>query len=157
MASGFYNAALVDIGKAVIDLDTDTLKLGLTGTATTYTYNPDDVFLDAGGANDVTDAELTGVSGYTRGFGGAGRKTVTITGQANNTNNRADFAIADLTWTALGTGDTIDTAFLCKEITNDAGSKLIASFDLTNTPTNGGDITLDFLALGSGGNLRFAA
>jgi hypothetical protein len=157
MASGFYNSALYDTNRANIDLDGDTLKLGLTGTAAGgYTYNPDHVFLEEA-ANDVNEEELAGVSGYTGGFAGAGRKTVTITGQANNTNNRADFAIADLTWTALGTGDTIDTAFLCKEITNDAGSKLIASFDLTNTPTNGGDITLDFLALGSGGNLRFAA
>src|SRR5688572_19597229 len=101
MASGLYNAALHDIAKASIDLDTDTLKLGLTGTAGGgYTYDPDHVFLEEA-ANDVNEEELTGVSGYTRGFGGAGRKTVTITGQANNTNNRADFAIADLTWTAL--------------------------------------------------------
>lgn len=157
MASGLYTSALHDIPKASIDLDTDTLKLLLTGTAGGgYTYDPDHVFLEEA-ADDVNEEELTGVSGYTRGFGGAGRKTVTITGQANNTNNRADFAIADLTWTALGTGDTINTAELVKEITNDAGSKLIASFDLTNTPTNGGDITLDFLALGSGGNIRFAA
>lgn len=153
MASGFYNAALYDIGRAIIDLDTDTLKVVLVTTG--YTYDADHVFIDEAGT-DVAGTEIA-VSGYTGGYNGAGRKTATVTGQANNTNNRADFAIADLTWTALGAGATIGSAILVKEITNDAASKLVAAFDVTDTPTNGGDITLDFLALGSGGNLRFAA
>jgi hypothetical protein len=153
MASGFYNEALHQIGKATIDLDGDTLKLVLTDTG--YTYNPDHVFVEEA-ADDVNEQEIN-VSGYTPGFGQAGRKTVTITGQANNTDNRGDFAIADPTAWTLATGVTIGTAALVKEITNDAASRLIASFDLTDTPTNGGTITLDFLALGSGGNLRFAA
>lgn len=153
MASGFYNAALYDIGRGSIDLDTDTLKIVLVTTS--YTYDPDGVFIDEAGT-DVAATEIS-VTGYTGGFSGSGRKTATVTGQANNTNNEADFAIADLTWTALSSGATIGGAVLVKEITNDAASKLIAFFDLTDTPTNGGDITLDFLALGSRGNLRLAA
>jgi hypothetical protein len=154
MASGFTNAGLYDLARNSIDLDTDTLKLMLAGTG--YSNNVSDtVFVDEAGS-DLAGAEIS-VSGYTGGFGGGGRKTVTITGQANNTDNRADFAINDQTWTALATGATIAFAALIKEITNDAASKVIAVFDVTDTPTNGGDVTLDFLALGSGGNLRFAA
>jgi hypothetical protein len=157
MASGWYEQGLLDLLNNVIDLDGSTLKIMLIGTATSYTYNPDNLVVDAGGSNDPSDAELTGVSGYTRGWGGAGRKTATITNQINTTSNRVDIAIADLTWTALGAGDTIDAAILIKEGgANDTTSRLIAYFDLTNTATNGGDITLDFATLAAGGNLQIS-
>jgi hypothetical protein len=157
MASGFYNSALYDIPRGSIDLDTTTIKAILTGTAGGgYTYNPDHVFVEEA-ANDVNEEELTGVSGYTRGFAGAGRKTVTITGQANNTDNRGDFAVADLTWSTLGAGDTIAYLILVQEVSADTDSKLIAAFDVTDTPTNGGDVTFDYNTLAAGGNLRFAA
>lgn len=154
MASGFYNNYLYDGPRGNIQLTVDTLKLAMVGTG--YTYDPDHVFADEAGTADVTGQEIV-VTGYTGGFGGGGRKTTTITGQANNTNNRGDFAIADLTWTALATGATIAWAILLKEITNDAASKLVCAFDVTDTPTNGGDITLDFATLAAGGNMRFAA
>lgn len=157
MASGWYNKGLFEVSSATIDLISDTTKLMLVDTS--YTYDPDHEVVD-NGANNATDPsfnELVATS-YTGGFAGAGRKTLTITGGENDTNNRADFAIADVTWTALGGGvnDTIGGAILIKEGTNDTDSRLIAFFDLTDTPTNGSDVTLDFNALGSGGNLRIA-
>ena len=153
MASFWYNLGLKEVmDGTTIDIDGDTLKIMLVKSG--YTANQDDDVVDAGGANDAVDHELT-VSGYTPGYGGAGRKTATITIGANDTDNRVDIAIADLTWTALATGETIAAAILIKEGgANDTTSRLIAYFDVTDTPTNGGDITLDFLALGSGGNLR---
>lgn len=155
MAGILYNKGWEEVINGVIDIDTDTLKMMLIGTGVTYTPNKDDELVDAGGANDLIDAELNGVSGYTRGWGGAGRKTVTVTLQANDTNDRVDIAIADLTWTALGAGDTIAYAVLIKEGgSDDTTSRPIACFDVTDTPTNGSDVTLDFLALGSGGNIR---
>jgi hypothetical protein len=158
MASGFYNQGLVDVTDGTTDLDTDTLKLMLVDTG--YTFDPDHDVVD-NGANNATDPSFNELvaTNYTGGYSGAGRKTVTITSGVNDTNNRADFAIADLTWTALGGGvnDTIGGAILIKENTNDTDSRLIAFFDLTDTPTNGSDVTLDFNALGSGGNIRFAA
>lgn len=158
MASGFYNKGLYEIISGTIDLDTDTLKLMLVDTS--YTFDADHEVVDNGASNatDPSHNEIVATN-YTAGFGGAGRKTVTITGQENDTNNRADFALADVTWTALGgaSNDTIGGAILIKENTNDTDSRLIAFFDLTDTPTNGSDITLDFNTLAAGGNLRFSA
>lgn len=157
MATGWYQTGLKQCLDGTIDLDTTTLKLILLSNTTAYTFNPDDDAVDTGGANDIVDAE-TNVSGYTRGWGNAGRKTVTITMQTDNANNQVDMAIADLTWTALGAGETLVAAVLIKEGgANDTTSIPIVYFDFTDTPTNGSDITLDFLALGSGGNMQFTA
>lgn len=154
MASFFYTTGLKECLDGTIDLDTNTIKLLLVTSS--YTPNKDDLVVDAGGANDVVDHEIN-VTGYTRGWGGAGRKTATITISANLTNDRVDIAIGDLTWTALGTGATIAGAVLVKEGgANDTTSRLIAYFDVTDTPTNGGDITLDFATMGAGGNLQIA-
>ena len=138
MASGFYNLALAEIGKALIDLDGDTLKVMIVDS--TYVYDPDHTVVDNGGNNatDPSFCELVATN-YAGGYGGAGRKVATITGQANNTDNRADFALADLVWTALGgaVNGTIGGLILIKEITADVSSRLIAFFDVTDLPTNG--------------------
>ncbi len=156
MASGFYNQALVDILTGSIDMDSNTLKIMLVDTG--YTYDPDHQVID-NGANDATDPSHNEIvaTNYTGGFGGAGRKTATLTVSKQDANNRAIITIGDLTWTSLGgaTNDTVGGAILIKEITNDTSSRLIAFFDLTDTPTNGGDFTLDFD--GTNGNLRFTA
>src|SRR5689334_1371674 len=142
MASGFYNQGLLDVTDGTYDLDTTTFKLMLVDTG--YTFDPDHTVID-NGANNATDPSFNEIvaTNYTGGFGGGGRKTLTITSQVNNTSNRADFAIADVTWTSLGggTNDTIGGAIMVKEVTNDGDSRLIAFFDLTDTPTNGSDIT----------------
>jgi len=154
MASFWYNLGLKECLDGTIDIDTTTLKVMLVKSG--YVPNQDDLVVDAGGANDAVDHELT-VGGYTPGWGGAGRKTPTITMQANNTDNRVDIAIADLTWTALSAGETIAGMILIKEGgANDTTSRLIAYFDVTDTPTNGGDVTFDFNTLGAGGNLRIS-
>jgi hypothetical protein len=158
MASGFYNKGLLEVTDGTIVLGSTTLKLMLVDTG--YTFDPDHDVID-NGANNSTDPSFNEIvaTNYTGGFGGSGRKTLTITSQENDTNNRADYAIADVTWTALGggTNDTIGGAIIIKEGTNDTDSRLIGYFDLTDTPTNGSDVTLDFNTLGAGGNIRFAA
>jgi hypothetical protein len=52
------------------------------------------------------------------------------------------FTAATLTWTAVAGGSTVGTVDIFKFVTNDAGSTPIASIDVTDLPTNGGDITL---------------
>lgn len=150
MASGWFTKAFAAMN-GLYDLDTDTLKILLLKS--TYTFDPDqtDVTTLAASECDATN--------YTGGFGGSGRKTATITSAQDNANNEYHWAIADLTWTALGgaSNNTLGGAALIKEVTNDAGSIPIAFFSFTPFTTNGGDVTLDFLALGSRGNLRIAA
>ena len=140
-ASWVYNTAAGDMWQDVIDLLNDTIKMGLS--TSTHVPNRDDDFLDIAGTTDFTAGELTG-TGYTAGFGGAGRKTLaskTIT--VDKTNDRAEFDCADVTWTAINAG-TAAQATVLKEITNDAASKTISNIDTGGFPvvTNGGDLTL---------------
>lgn len=83
------------------------------------------------------------------------RKAVTPTIAVNNAlgSERVEVSIADQTWTALGSGATIHGAVLVKDTGSNATSKLIAFFDVADTATNGGDVTLDFAAVG--GNIQF--
>jgi len=124
-------------------LASDTLKIGLLKN--TYSPNPDHKFV-----SDVNTHEC-GVSGYTGGFGGAGRKTLaskTIT--EDTTNNRAVHDAADpSTWTALASGETLRFAFVCKEVTNDGASPLLAVLDFgADKILNGGDFSVALNSLG---------
>lgn len=145
MADGIFNgykAAAIGIPTsgtpvARVDVIADSIKVLLVTTG--YTFNPDDRFVSSAAASEIS------VTGYTGGFGGSGRKTLASrTLSADDTNDRSAFDAADVTWTALGTGATIAAAILFKELTSDALSPMIAYFDLVDTPTNGGDITLQW-------------
>ena len=156
MASGFYVTGLKELLDGTLDIDNDTFKLMLVQSG--YTYDPDHDVVD-NGANDATDPSFNEVSAtnYTGGWGGSGRKTATISVSADKTNNRVVCSVDDLTWSSIGgaSNDTIAGVLLIKEGgANDTTSRLIGYLDINNTPTNGGDITLDFLTSGSGGNLR---
>lgn len=152
MASFWYNKAVQEVLTGAIDLDSNTLKVMLVNS--TYTPNNDDDVVDAGGASDAVDAEITATN-YTRGWGGAGRKTASITITEQDANNRAVVVFSDITWTALGgaTNDTVVGAILIKEGgANDTTSRLIAYWDLSDTATNGGNFVLSMDA--TNGNLR---
>ena len=154
MASGMYNNAKYEVLTGSMRLGSDTLKAVLVGAG--YTFDADHVFIDEGTSGDIQSNELSATN-YSGGFNGSGRKTLTPTAQANNTSDRGEMAFADLTWSSLGApsgeGPVAGVAIV-KEITNDAASKLVAYYDITDRNINGGDFTIDFLALGSGGNLR---
>jgi len=130
-----------------IDLLTDTIKVGLS--TSTHVENKDDTFLDDVGADDFIDGELSG-TGYTAGFGGAGRKSIgSKTLAYDAANDRVEFDGADQTWTAISAG-TAAQATLMREVTNDAGSPPIANVDSGGFPvvTNGGDVTIAWNAEG---------
>jgi hypothetical protein len=153
MASFWYNLGLKEVTDNTLDIDTDTLKVMLVTSG--YVPDQDDDVVDAAGANDPIDHEIS-VTGYTPGWGNSGRKTPSIVVVENDTDNRVDIGIqSDLVWTSLGVGATIAGAILIKEGgANDTTSRLICYWDVTDTPTNGGDITLDFTVAASGGNIR---
>lgn len=140
---------MLKILDGTIDLDTTALKVGLAKSA--YAPDPDESSLSTFAASE---ADCTG---YTGGFGGAGRKSATVTLTEQTANNRVVTIITDITWTALGgaTNNTLRYAVLLREITNDASSVPIAFFqgaaDLT---TNGSDVLADFDS--TNGNLRWA-
>jgi hypothetical protein len=127
------------------DLDGDAgIKIALIDTG----YTPDK---DHDYADDFTSASNEiDATNYTRGWGGAGRKALGSKAvNQDDTNNRAVFDAADVTWTALGgaTNDTVATAVVLKEITDDAHSPLILQLDISpDVLTNGGDFTITFAA-----------
>jgi hypothetical protein len=146
MANFFYNRAARKIADGTIALSTDTLKVMLVTSV--YTPNRDHDFVDAGGASDPIDAELSG-TGYVGGLGGAGRKTLTTkTFSEDDANDRGEMDCDDITWTAINAG-TAAAAIVIREGGSDAASELIAYID-SGFPktTNGGDLTLQINAEG---------
>ena len=134
MASAWYNRGKAQVMDGSIDLDGDTIKMMLVDT--NYAFNADHSTVD-----EVSGDEVSG-TGYTGGFGGAGRKTLANTAVAqDDANDRAEFTADPVTWTGLDVGD-VRAAVLIKEITNDAGSQLIAFLDLSDASSNGGDFTV---------------
>lgn len=90
----------------------------------------------------TTASEISGVSGYTGGFAGAGRKAIsTPVVRRDDANTRIELDCANpSTWSTLGTGDTIGGVKTAKEITNDGASYAIVFDDTNDVPTNGGDV-----------------
>lgn len=116
-----------------VDFLADTIKAVLMKSTYSPTIDDDGI---------ATASEISGVAGYTGGFGGAGRKT--LASKAVNrdaTNDRIEFDCADVAWTSLGAGDTIGGVLVVKEVTNDGASLVLAWDDTNNVATNGGDIT----------------
>jgi hypothetical protein len=62
----------------------------------------------------------------------------------DDTNNQVKYLAANPTWTAVGAGSTVAAVIIYKFITDDANSKPLCVHDVTDTPTNGGDITIDW-------------
>ncbi len=152
MPSGWYTQGLLKIADGTIDLDTAVIKVMLVTAAYTFDKAHDQV-------SDISAQEIVATN-YAGGFGGAGRKTVSITMQKNDADGRVDIAIGDVTYTALGgaVNDTPAAVVVIFETGGgDATSIPIAYLDHADTPTNGGNLTLDMAALGAGGNLQIAA
>lgn len=142
MASLVYNIGSFRLQDRTVDFASDTIEVILVKS--TYTPNKDDT-------NTVYAAnEISGVSGYTGGYAGAGRKvlgTKTITN--DTTNDRTVYDAADPSAWTLGTGDTIGAAIIGKKGSADDTTAIpLFYIDFTDTPTNGGTFTLSFSASG---------
>lgn len=134
MASFVTNRGARDLsnstGGTPIDWAADTIRARLV--ASSVTPNKDD----------------TSMTGYT-GIGTdqtLGSKTFT----EDTTNDRIVYDAADPTWTAVAGGSTVGHVVVYKFVTNDAGSTPIFVIDVTDLPTNGGDITWPISASGIG-------
>jgi hypothetical protein len=138
VASLTYNGGSYGIQHRDVDYLADTIEIILVKS--TYTPNKDDT-------NSVyAAAEISGVSGYTGGFGGAGRKVLaskTITN--DTTNDRTAYGAADPSAWTLGAGDTIGGAIIGKKgSASDATATPLFFLDVTDTATNGGTVTISF-------------
>lgn len=144
MASYVTNYAKQQFKNGGLQIGTHTFKLGLLRQFPTSGLQDSDFVGTLLGADGGLECNATN---YTGGFGGGGRKTLTLTETAEDANDRSVTTVSvDTTWIALGgaANNTIVGAFLCREITNDAASPIVAVFDFTDTPTNGSDFTVQF-------------
>lgn len=152
MASHWYHKAVTAMlqrdATLAIDLDGDTIKVGLS--TTTHVPDPDDGFLDIAGSTDFTAGEATGTN-YAGTFGGAGRKSLANKTCASDTStNRTKFDADDLTWTAYNPTSAASQATVMKEITNDTLSPAIINLDFADVDPNGNDFILQFHTDGIG-------
>lgn len=141
MANLVYNAAKAQLADGTIDYLNDTIQVMLVTSS--YTPDADDTYIDAGGANDPVDHELSG-SGYTR-------KTLASKAiNTDNTNDRAEFDAANLTWTAINAGTAAAAIVFHNAGTGDTGAQMICYIDQGGFPitTNGGDLTITWNAEG---------
>lgn len=142
MASGTYNIGSYSIQHRDVDFLADTLEFILVKS--TYTFDKDHT------NTAIAAAEISGVSGYTGGFGGAGRKTPGSKTMTNDTtNDRTVYDCADPAAWTLGAGDTVGGVIIAKKgSASDATAVLLWFLDITDFPTNGGTFTLVLDALG---------
>lgn len=152
MASSVHQHSKSAIAEGTLILRTDSgVKLMLLKSTYDAQDNPDVDFVDSGGANDPIDHECD-ATGYTGGFGGAGRKALANRAMnIDDANNRVEFDFDDVAFGSLGggTNNTLGGVGLIKEVTNDAASPFVAYDDVSsNVTTNGGTITYQVNAEG---------
>jgi hypothetical protein len=104
-----------------ITWSSDTIKARLV--ASSVTPNKDD----------------TVMTGYTA--IGTDQTLGTKTKTKDTTNDLVKFSAAAITWSAVAGGSTVGYIVIYKFVTNDGDSIPIAVIDVTDTATNGGDLT----------------
>lgn len=130
--AGWYNRGKFNILSGAADLSADTLNVMLVKS---HTFdNADNVVAD------VSADEVTGGS-YAR------QALASKTEAENDTNDTADFDAADVTFTAVASGqNTIDGAITLDDTL--ASDPLLWYHDFTAVNGNGGDITVQWHANG---------
>jgi hypothetical protein len=92
-------------------------------------------------ASSVTPAKAdSSMTGYTQ--IGTDQTLGSKTKTKDTTNHREVFSAGTITWSAVAGGSTVGWVVIFKFVTNDAGSTPIAVIDVTDTATNGSDLTL---------------
>lgn len=141
MANGVYNKGKYLFASGGITTSTDLRTLLVNSS---YSFADTHNFV-----SDVSSSEIS-VSGYAR----YDHSSVTIT--EDDTNDFAYLDLDDATFTSLAAGQTIGGAVLYKYNAADSSAEVIAFYDVTDTPTNGGDVTIQWAAAGSGAVLKLA-
>lgn len=147
MANIVYNRGKYVVGTADIDGSTFRLMLVTTG----YTENQDHNLVDDGTTSDPLSYEI-GVGGYSR-------QSIGLAAFEDDTNDFAGLDASDAVFTSLATGATVGGAVLYRYstsggTTSDTGQELISFYDLTDTPTNGGNFTITWASTSAGGVLK---
>ena len=111
---------------------------------------------DANTMHEIASYELTTgtVSGYAR--YALASKSVSETDDGSSSNGFAFFKASNVTFSSLGTGNTVGGCILIRQGADNNACPLIAFYDVVDTPTNGGDITIQWASDANGGVLKLA-
>jgi hypothetical protein len=147
MANGVYVRGRYVVGQH----DVDALVLQLMLVSTGYAYASTGQFVDDGSTNDPKSYEIA-PSGYAR-------QALASLALFETTSDFVGLDAADVTYTALAAGATIGGAVLYRYstsggTTSDTGQDLVSFYDVTDTPTNGGDITIQWASTSAGSVLK---
>lgn len=136
---------------ATVDMTASTWRMMLLTTA----FTSDDALnlVDDGTTSDPVSYEIS-VSGYAR-------ANMALAAFEDDTNDFAGLDTADKTFTALAAGATIGWAAIYRystsgspNTTSDTGQDFFGAYQLTATPTNGGDITIQIGSTSAGGAIK---
>ncbi len=151
-------------GKILIaNINTTASVLIAMLVSTSYTPDQDHNFVNAntssGAAGEPKVNEIT-VGGYSR------QTLANLATFEDDTNDFAGLDATDATFATLTAGQTVGGCVVYRystsggstggaQTTGDSGQELIAFYDVTDTPTNGGDITIQWASTSAGGVLKF--
>lgn len=146
---GGSGSSVYAAGEMPLNLAGDTIGVKLGSDDTSYTFSA----TDGDYTGDIFDGGTTATefsgSGYTRTDGDLSSKTIT----EDNSNNRAEFDAADVTFSGLD-GDAIQFALVDKQVggdwTSSGDDPIVAYITSSDFPltTNGGDVTISWDAEG---------
>lgn len=149
MANLVFNRGKYIVG--TVDMTASTFRLMLVSTG--YVENQDHNTVDDGTTSDPLSYEIS--------VGGYSRQSVGLAAFEDDTNDFAGLDSADKTFSSLAAGQTVGGCVLYRystsgspNTTSDTGQDLIAFYDVTDTPTNGGDITIQWASTSAGGTLK---
>lgn len=154
MANGVYNRGFFVFGRDFVSGSTaSAVQVMLVSTG--YVY--------AGTHNTVDDGTTSDPLSYEIGVGGYARHSLSgLAAFEDDTNTLAGIDASDATFSSLAAGATIGGAVSYRYstsggTTSDTGQELISFYDVADTPTNGGDITIQWASTSAGGWLRLTS
>jgi len=139
MAQVVTNQAKTDFVSGALNWVSDDIRVGLITGASVPGGALDPDLNDVAGLLAVSGVAECAATNYAR------KTTSSRSATKDTVNDRVNMDFANLTWTSLGgaVNETVRAAFVYKEGASDAARRLIAVFELTATPTNGGDFTVN--------------
>ena len=135
MASGIYTSGKLKLMNGTIDWDgTGSTGIRMMLVSTGYTFAATHNYV-----SQTTGTEIS-VAGYSR--QSSSSKTVAAS------TARIKYDMSDVTYSSLTAGQTVGAGIIYKDAATDTGRQMLFYMDVTNTPTNGGNITVQFSSLG---------
>lgn len=135
-----YNRFKKDILDGIVDISADNLDVLLLDS--THVFDQDEDFVSQIVADEIT------VAGYAR------QNLTGVVVTEDDVNNRGDAAANQVVFAGMAAGQTVGSAVVFRFNAADAAAELIAFYDVTNTATDVGSITIQFDGLSPGDFLR---